>query len=129
MTQWAGVADAMLLHVEIVRIYMRHLRARCALAAATGRQRDALLRSAARDARRLERERPPYAHALAKPIRSALAFQSGDRSGAAALLRQAADELNTLGWGCFGVGRTQAVRRTDSAAKKAVESSRTLTSS
>jgi len=31
--QWTGLRDAMLLHVEIVRIYMLHLRARCALAA------------------------------------------------------------------------------------------------
>jgi hypothetical protein len=103
--QWAGLRDAMLLQVEIVRIYMQHLRARCALAAAGGHpNRAALLRSAAKDARRLERGRPPYARALAKTIRAALLAQQGDRAGAASLLETAADELNALGWGCFGTG-------------------------
>jgi serine/threonine protein kinase/predicted ATPase len=102
---WAGVADAMLLHVEIVRIYMLHLRARCALAAvANGGDRDRLLRSAARDASRLERERPPYARALARTIRAALAAERGDRETAVGLLGSVADELDRLSWGCFGAG-------------------------
>jgi serine/threonine protein kinase len=102
-TQWNGLADAMLLHVEIVRIYMTHLRARCALAAARTGNRSPLLRHASRDARRLERERPAYAGALAKTIRAAIAHQRGDARAAEALLRQAGEELTTLGWGCFGI--------------------------
>jgi hypothetical protein len=101
--QWNGLADAMLLHVEIVRIYMTHLRARCALAAARTRNQPQLLRDASRDAHRLERERPAYAAALAKTIRAAIGYQRGDARGAEQLLRQAGDELTTLGWGCFGI--------------------------
>ncbi|MGH9382814.1 MAG: serine/threonine-protein kinase PknK [Vicinamibacterales bacterium] len=103
VAQWAGVADAMLLHVEIVRIYMMHLRARCALAALDGvADRAALLQSADADARRLARERPPYAKALATTIWAALAFVSGDRERAITLIGSAANELDTLGWGGFG---------------------------
>jgi eukaryotic-like serine/threonine-protein kinase len=104
--QWGGVADAMLLHVEIVRIYMLHLRARSALAAlgSGGLDREMLLRSAARDARRLERERPPYARALARTIRAALAVQRGDEATAISILGATADELDSLSWGCFGAG-------------------------
>jgi hypothetical protein len=101
--EWSGVADAMLLHVEIVRAYMHHLRARCALAALdSGLDRAALLAAAARDAKRLERERPPYAKGLARMIRAGLAFHRDDRETAATLLLTAADELDRLGWGCFG---------------------------
>jgi hypothetical protein len=101
-TQWTGLVDAMLLHVEIVRIYMLHLRARCALAAAHGGDRAQLLQHAVRDAARLERERPEYAAALAKTIRAGVAYQHGDRTAAMRLLGTAGDELTRLGWGCFG---------------------------
>jgi hypothetical protein len=101
--QWSGLANAMLLHVEIVRIYMLHLRARCALAAATsGGDRRTLLRAAARDAHRLERERPPYAKALAGTIGSALLAQRGETAAAAERLGQAVRQLDACGWGCFG---------------------------
>jgi hypothetical protein len=101
--QWSGLRDAMLLQVEIVRIYMLHLRARCALAAASsGGEREALLHAAARDARRLERERPRYAGALAKTIHAALTIQRGDAGAAAVLLSSAVEELNAFGWGCIG---------------------------
>ena len=102
--QWSGLKDAMLLQVEIVRIYMVHLRARCALAAlGSSVARSRLLASAAADARRLRRERPAYAKALAATIEAALAFERGDKPGASALLRQAADRLDALEWGCFGM--------------------------
>jgi eukaryotic-like serine/threonine-protein kinase len=102
-SHWAGVADAMLLHVEIVRIYMLHLRARTALAALdSAPDPQALLRQASRDAQQLARERPPYAKALARTIRAALAVQQGDRDTAIGLIGSAADELDRLSWGCFG---------------------------
>lgn len=104
-SHWAGVADAMLLHVEIVRIYMLHLRARSALAALeSGLDREVLLRQAFRDAERLARERPAYAKALARTIRAALAAERGDRDTAVGLIGSAADELDRLSWGCFGAG-------------------------
>ena len=102
-SHWAGVADAMLLHVEIVRVYMLHLRARAALAAiGSGPDSRMLIASASRDARRLSRERPLYARALARTIDAALAAERGDRQRALALMGSAADELDRLGWGCFG---------------------------
>ena len=71
---WAGVRGAMLLHVEIVRIYMLYLRARCALGQVrSGTDRDRMLKSAALDARRLARERPPYARAFAGLVDAAVA--------------------------------------------------------
>ena len=101
---WTGPPDAMLLHVEIVRIYMPHLRARCALAAlGSSLGSGPLLASAARDARRLRRERPAYARALAGTIEAALAFEHGDATSASDLLRESAGRLDALGWGCFGV--------------------------
>jgi hypothetical protein len=82
---------------------MTHLRARCALAAVNGAaDRDTLLKSADADARRLARERPPYAKALASAIWAALAFESGDRERAITLTGSAANELDALGWGGFG---------------------------
>jgi serine/threonine protein kinase len=102
--QWAGVASAMLLHVEIVRIYVTHLRARTALAAARhGRDPALLMRAAEDDARSLERERPAYAHALGKLLRAGVAEQRGQTEAAIALLRDAAPALDRLTWGCFGL--------------------------
>ena len=104
-SHWAGLADAMLLHVEIVRVYMLHLRARTALAALdSGLDRETLLGSATRDADRLARERPPYAKALARTVRAAVAAERGDRDTALGLMGSAADELDRLSWGCFGTG-------------------------
>jgi serine/threonine protein kinase len=89
--QWPGMAGSMLLHVECVRIFLVHLRARCALAAAAGAKDSApLLRSAAKDARSLEKEKPPWSRSMPQLLRAALAFQSGDKTKAANLLGAAA---------------------------------------
>ena len=110
--QWSGLKDAMLLRVEIVRIYMLHLRARCALAAAASSvDRARLLRAAAADARRLDRERPAYAHALGRTIRSALLVQHGDIAGGTTLLGTAIEQLERAGWGCFSTGARRQLGR------------------
>jgi hypothetical protein len=102
--QWSGVKDAMLLYVELVKVYMLHLRARAAIAALdTMLDPTPLLRSAARDAAQLERLRPAHAKALAKTIRAALARRAGDMPAAIALLTLGARELHDLGWGAFSV--------------------------
>ena len=61
---WGLYRRSQLLRVQMLRIELLELRGRSALAAArTARRPAALLRAAARDARRLEREREPWARA------------------------------------------------------------------
>jgi hypothetical protein len=102
--EWSKVAGAMLLQVEIVRVYMLHLRGRAALSAArTSADRDSLLKLVADDARKLGRQRAAYAKPLGQMLDAALATKAGDRDRAAALLGTAADTLDALSWGGFGV--------------------------
>lgn len=59
--------------VQTIRVIALHLRARSSLAVANaGTNRDKNLRAAERDARRIERERLPWANALAHLVRAAL---------------------------------------------------------
>ena len=93
--QWPGMAGSMLLHVECVRIFLVHLRARCALAAAaTSKDPASFVRLAAKDARRLEKEKPPWSRPLPQLLRAALAFRAGDKTKAANLLGAAAAALD-----------------------------------
>jgi hypothetical protein len=83
-----------------VRIVLLHLRARAALAAAAARRASGagtdreLLRQAARDAKRLERERAPWASGLAKLIRAGAAAVADDDASARDLLAGAAQALD-----------------------------------
>ena len=92
--QWPNLQRSLLMRVQLIRIGMRHLRARCALAKAvavgigTG-DAQALLDAAERDARRVERESMPWGNALAQLIHAAVAAGRGDRAGAAARLEAA----------------------------------------
>jgi hypothetical protein len=102
--EWSKLASAMLLQVEIVRIYMRHLHGRAALSAArTSPDSMSLLKTVAADARKLGRERVAYAKPLGQMLEAALAARAGDRNRAAELLRIAADTLDALSWGGFSV--------------------------
>jgi serine/threonine protein kinase/tetratricopeptide (TPR) repeat protein len=93
--QWPGMAGSMLLHVECVRIFLVHLRARCALAAAaTSKDAASLLRQVAKDAHRLEKEKPPWSRPLPQILRAALAFRDGDKIKAANMLGAAAAALD-----------------------------------
>jgi serine/threonine protein kinase len=88
---WRDLEDSLLLRVRVIRVFMRHLRARCALVAAA-RAKDPwpLWRAAERDARRLERERLPWAAAHARLIRGGVAEARGDRSTAEMQFAEAA---------------------------------------
>jgi serine/threonine protein kinase len=76
--------------VQSLRILSWHMRARAALAvAAQGDERDALLRAVEADARRIARERMPWATPLATMLRAGVHRVRGDESGAVSLLRDA----------------------------------------
>ena len=64
---WPTLTRSLLLRVQFIRVAMLGLRARCGLACGAA----AALRSAARDADRLERERLPWADAQARMVRAA----------------------------------------------------------
>ncbi|HUY35547.1 MAG TPA: protein kinase [Pirellulales bacterium] len=104
--KWPSLKASYLLEVECVRIFMRHLRAICALAAAddprtASADRAALVREAIRDARRLDRERPRYCRPLAMTIRATLAARAGQAAKAADLLATAVSLLENDGLGMY----------------------------
>jgi eukaryotic-like serine/threonine-protein kinase len=101
--QWPAMASSALLHVESVRIFMIHLRARCALAAAaSAADPEPLLKVVRRDARKLEREKPSWCRCMPLMLRAALAFREGNASQAAKLLGNAADAADSADMKLFG---------------------------
>jgi serine/threonine protein kinase len=95
--QWRVVVGSHFLRVQILRIFLHHLRARSALAAA-GRAADPrpLLRAVATDARRIEREQVTWSQPLAQLLRAGIAVAQGDRVGAEKLLAAAAAGFDTV---------------------------------
>jgi hypothetical protein len=93
---WPTLEKSHVFRVQQVRIYMRHLRARSALAAAAYLPEPAaLLHAARRDADLLNQERVPWAEALASLIQAGAAtIDHGEDS--TALLRQAAAALDAV---------------------------------
>lgn len=90
---WPALERSLLLRVQFVRVSMLYLRARAAIASAPGCERPSgRLRVAERDARRLARERVPWALAHARVIR-ALVHRSRDRDGLASAELEAAAGL------------------------------------
>ncbi len=87
--------------VQSTRIEAVHLRARCALAAAseTANDRDLLL-EAKRASRRLRAERVPWAEALADLIGAAVADRSG-HAAAVEMAAQASERLQACGLGLY----------------------------
>jgi len=95
LRRWRGLERSLLLRsVQLFRIESRHLRARCAIAAAGARQpgsaeRENLLNLAHRDARRIKRERTAWGEPLALLITAAVASIREDRDEAASRLSSA----------------------------------------
>jgi hypothetical protein len=85
--EWPLLRKSLLLRIEAIRVYMRHLRARCALAAVDQGADSTLLAAALRDARRLRRERAPWARPLSMLIRAAVRYRNGATREADALLQ------------------------------------------
>ena len=90
---WPTLARSLLLRVQFIRVAMWGLRARCALAAATSAPGppDPYLRSASRDASRLEREKLPWADAQAQAVRAGLAALRGRRDESIDRLRRTSE--------------------------------------
>jgi hypothetical protein len=96
--QWPTLGRSHLLRVQQVRIFLLHLRARAALAAAPATAEPArLLHAAERDARRLRRERIAWAEALAQLVCAGVAMGRHDAGGARQLLEDAAGRLEAAG--------------------------------
>jgi hypothetical protein len=93
----AAYRRSMLLRVQLLRIEFFELRGRGALAAALTADRPGpLLRSAARDAKRLDREGEPWARAHAELLRAGIAAARGDNPRAIAHLSAAADQFEAV---------------------------------
>jgi eukaryotic-like serine/threonine-protein kinase len=91
--RWRALQQSLLLHIQVVRLTLLQLRARCALAAATtpGSAAPSLLRAVERDVRLIERERTPRFDACARLIRAGLASLRGNVPEAVRLLGLAED--------------------------------------
>src|SRR5262249_26848159 len=89
--QWPALARSHLLRVQQVRIFLLHLRARAALAAAPAATEPApLLHAAERDARRLRRAGIGWAGALAHVARAGVPAGGQDAGGGRELLEAGA---------------------------------------
>ncbi|HEY6064819.1 MAG TPA: hypothetical protein VIY96_01595, partial [Thermoanaerobaculia bacterium] len=105
LRRWRALERSLLLRsVQLFRIESRHLRARSAIAAATCREPGTSswkdpLRSALRDARRIEKEATPWGSPLADLIQAAAAAIQGFTSDATRLLisAEAGFEENNMG--------------------------------
>jgi serine/threonine protein kinase len=97
---WPALRASMLMMIQQLRIEALHVRARCALAAATAaeaRARTSWLRSAERDTRRIARERAPWSRGWIDLLASGLAAARGDCDAAVALARRAASGCDDAG--------------------------------
>ncbi len=97
--QWRGLKRSQLLRVQLFRIEARHLRARCAIAAAVDEHgRDdprALLGIAERDATRIEGENTPWGNALAQLLRAGIAGARSDTQNTISFLQSAERDLSS----------------------------------
>jgi hypothetical protein len=116
---WPLLARSHLLLVEQVRIFLLHLRARAALAAAAGPGgAGPYLRAAAADARRLGRERAAWAQALGRLIEAGVAHGRQDAAGAARLLEDAAARLDAVAMRLYAAAARRRLGRLRGAAGK-----------
>jgi len=89
--RWPAVEQSLVLRIQVVRLTLLLLRARCALAAAAapGSAAPSLLRAVERDVRLIERERTPRFDACARLIRAGMASLRGNVPEAVRLLGEA----------------------------------------
>jgi tetratricopeptide (TPR) repeat protein len=96
---WPLLSKSFTLRSQEIRVFLVHLHARSALAAASttaGTDSNSLLTIAQQDARRLEREQAPWAGALAQLIRAGIATAQRDSARAATLFNDAIIRLDAV---------------------------------
>jgi len=101
---WPALRASMLTQIQQLRIEALHVRARCALAAASSArpaERTGWLRSAERDLRRIARERAPWSRGWIDLLASGIAAERGDRDTALARARDAARGCDAAGMALF----------------------------
>jgi hypothetical protein len=95
---WPRISRSLLLHVQTIRLYMRHQRGRVALALAgrlpRGSRRRGLLGLALAQARAIEREQAPWAAGFAGLIRCGTAYLDDQRDDVADLLADSVTRLH-----------------------------------
>jgi eukaryotic-like serine/threonine-protein kinase len=100
--EWPGMRRSFFLRVQTVRVFMWHLRARSALASIVhGVDAARFLRHAARDARRIDREKMPWTDPMARLLRAGIASLRGDVAGALAHLESAQRGFETTEMGLY----------------------------
>jgi serine/threonine protein kinase len=87
--EWRALRGSLILRAQLARLEVLFLRARCAATLASGPQDGKLLAGAARDARRIRRERSGWGEPFADVVEAALARMRGEGSRALALLEAA----------------------------------------
>jgi serine/threonine protein kinase len=94
---WPRVSRSLLLHVQTIRLYMRHQRARAALALASrvreGPRRRGLIRLALAQARAIDREQAPWAAGLAALTRCGTAYLDNQRAEIPGMLAESVTHL------------------------------------
>lgn len=93
--QWKALEQSMLLRIQVLRIEAMHLQARAALAtAATSHDKKHRLKVAENMARRIAREKIPWALPFASLVRAGVAHQEGESSKAVNLLSEALEHFD-----------------------------------
>ena len=97
---WPELRASMLTRIQHLRLEALHVRARCALAAAStarGGARAGWLRAVERDRQRIAREHAPWSRGWVDLLAAGIAAVRGDRETAAALARAAARRCEAAG--------------------------------
>ena len=107
LEQWDGLKSAMLPSLQFYRSWLRHGRARVALAAAEvggnvdGWTRERLLADARDAARTMDKDKKPFGAPWAALIDGGLASSGGDTAGAASSLARAVDGFERAGMALY----------------------------
>jgi len=98
VASWRAIQRSLMLFVQYIRVDAHYLRARVALASlATAPNQTRRVAEAVRFARKLEREKMPWAAMLAEIIRAGVRLWEGDQPGAIQHLRAAVESADDLG--------------------------------